>query len=65
MRSAVYAIPFTHFPAGFQDGEKPFSVYAGTSEADAAGIPAVVVGQMEAIALNLSEAELSRARAPS
>jgi predicted Zn-dependent peptidase len=50
------------FTSGFQDGGY-LSVYAGTGEAEAAEIAAVVAGEMEAIADNLSEAELARSRA--
>ena len=54
---AIYA-----FTSGFQDSGY-LSVYAGTGENEAGEIAAVVAGEMEAIAGNLSEAELSRARA--
>ena len=50
------------FTSGFQDGGY-LSVYAGTGEAEAAEIAAVVAGEMEAIAVDLSEAELARSRA--
>ena len=50
------------FTSGFQDGGY-ISVYAGTGEAEAAEIAAVVAGEMEAIAGDLSEAELARSRA--
>ena len=50
------------FTSGFQDSGF-LSVYAGTGEDQAGEIAAVVAGEMEAIAVNLSEAELSRARA--
>jgi predicted Zn-dependent peptidase len=50
------------FTSGFQDGGF-LSVYAGTGEAEAAEIAAVVAGEMEAIAGDLGEAELARARA--
>jgi predicted Zn-dependent peptidase len=50
------------FTSGFQDGGF-LSVYAGTGGAEAAEIAAVVAGEMEAMAGNLSEAELGRARA--
>ncbi|MBV9549162.1 MAG: insulinase family protein [Alphaproteobacteria bacterium] len=50
------------FTSGFQDNGF-LSVYVGTGEAEAAEIAAVVAGEMEAMAGNLSEAELARARA--
>ena len=50
------------FTSGFQDGGY-LSVYAGTGADQAGEIAAVVAGEMEAIAGDLSEAELSRARA--
>ena len=54
---SVYA-----FSNGFQDSGF-LGVYAGTGEAEAAEISAVIAGEMEAIAGNLAEAEVSRARA--
>ena len=50
------------FTSGFQDGGY-LSVYAGTGAVEAAEIAAVVAGEMEAIAVDLSEAELARSRA--
>jgi predicted Zn-dependent peptidase len=50
------------FTSGFQDGGY-LSVYAGTGEAEAAEIAAVVAGEMEAIAGDFGEAELARSRA--
>ncbi len=50
------------FTGGFQDSGF-LSIYAGTGEAEAGEIAAVVAGQMEDIAVTLSEAELNRARA--
>ena len=50
------------FTSGFQDSGF-LSVYAGTGAAEAGEIAAVVAGEMEAIAGDLSEAELSRSRA--
>ena len=41
----------------------PNVVYAGTGEKEASEISAVIAGEMEAIAGNLAEAEVSRARA--
>jgi len=50
------------FSNGFQDSGF-LGIYAGTGEAEAAEISAVIAGEMEAIAGNLSEAEVARARA--
>jgi len=50
------------FSNGFQDSGF-LGVYAGTGETEAAEISAVIAGEMEAIAGNLSEAEVARARA--
>src|SRR5882724_9387206 len=50
------------FSNGFQDSGF-LGVYAGTGENEAAEISAVIAGEMAAIAGNLSEAEVSRARA--
>lgn len=50
------------FSNGFQDNGF-IGVYAGTGEAEAAEISAVIAGEMEAIAGNLTEAEVARARA--
>jgi len=50
------------FSNGFQDSGF-IGVYAGTGEAEAAEISAVIAGEMEAIAGNLTEAEVARARA--
>jgi predicted Zn-dependent peptidase len=50
------------FSSGFQDSGF-LGVYAGTGEDEAGEISAVIAGEMEAIAGNLSEAEVSRARA--
>jgi predicted Zn-dependent peptidase len=50
------------FTGGFQDSGF-LGIYAGTGEAEAGEIAAVVAGEMEAMASNFSEAELSRARA--
>jgi predicted Zn-dependent peptidase len=50
------------FTSGFQDSGY-LSIYGGTGEAQAAEIAAVVAGEMEAIAGDLSEAELARSRA--
>ena len=50
------------FSNGFQDSGF-LGIYAGTGEAEAAEISAVIAGEMEAIAGNLSEAEAARARA--
>ena len=50
------------FSSGFQDSGF-LGVYAGTGEAEAAEISAVIAGEMEAIAGNLTEAEVARARA--
>ena len=50
------------FSNGFQDSGF-LGVYAGTGEKEASEISAVIAGEMEAIAGNLAEAEVSRARA--
>jgi predicted Zn-dependent peptidase len=50
------------FSNGFQDSGF-LGVYAGTGEAEAAEISAVIAGEMDAIAGNLTEAEVNRARA--
>ena len=50
------------FSSGFQDSGF-LGIYAGTGEAEAAEISAVIAGEMEAIAGNLTEAEVARARA--
>ncbi len=50
------------FSNGFQDSGF-LGVYAGTGEKEAGEISAVIAGEMEAIAGNLTEAEVSRARA--
>jgi len=50
------------FSNGFQDSGF-MGVYAGTGESEASEISAVIAGEMEAIAGNLTEAEVSRARA--
>ena len=50
------------FSNGFQDSGF-VGVYAGTGEAEAAEISAVIAGEMEAIAGNLTDAEVARARA--
>jgi predicted Zn-dependent peptidase len=50
------------FSNGFQDSGF-LGVYAGTGEAEAAEISAVIAGEMEAIAGNLTDAEVARARA--
>ena len=54
---SVYA-----FSNGFQDSGF-LGIYAGTGESEAAEISAVIAGEMEAMTGNLSEAEVSRARA--
>ncbi|MES2472348.1 MAG: pitrilysin family protein, partial [Pseudomonadota bacterium] len=54
---SVYA-----FSNGFQDSGF-LGVYAGTGESEAAEVSAVIAGEMEAIASNLTEAEVGRARA--
>lgn len=54
---SVYA-----FSNGFQDCGF-VGVYAGTGEAESAEVSAVIAGEMEAIASNLTEAEVARARA--
>src|SRR3954467_10212570 len=50
------------FSNGFQDSGF-LGVYVGTGEAEAAGISAVIAGEMEAMSENLTEAEVARARA--
>ncbi|HKQ45935.1 MAG TPA: pitrilysin family protein [Rhizomicrobium sp.] len=50
------------FSNGFQDSGF-LGIYAGTGASEAADISAVIAGEMEAIAGNLTEAEVSRARA--
>jgi predicted Zn-dependent peptidase len=50
------------FANGFQDSGF-LGVYAGTGAAEAAEISAVIAGEMQAIAGNLTEAEVARARA--
>src|SRR5471030_882682 len=50
------------FSSGFQDSGF-LGIYAGTGESEAAEISAVIAGEMEAIAGNLTEAEVARARA--
>ncbi|HEX2760402.1 MAG TPA: insulinase family protein, partial [Rhizomicrobium sp.] len=50
------------FSNGFQDSGF-LGLYVGTGESEAAEISAVIAGEMEAIAHNLTEAEVSRARA--
>ncbi|MFO1247403.1 MAG: pitrilysin family protein [Alphaproteobacteria bacterium] len=50
------------FSSGFQDSGF-LGVYAGTGEDEAAEISAVIAGEMDAIAGNLTEAEVARARA--
>ena len=50
------------FSNGFQDSGF-LGVYAGTGEKEAGEIAAVIAGEMQAIAANLTEAEVSRARA--
>src|SRR6478752_427981 len=50
------------FSNGFQDSGF-LGIYAGTGESEAGEISAVIAGEMEAIAGNLSEAEVARARA--
>ncbi len=50
------------FSNGFQDSGF-MGVYAGTGESEASEISAVIAGEMEAIAGNLTEAEVGRARA--
>jgi predicted Zn-dependent peptidase len=54
---SVYA-----FSNGFQDSGF-LGLYVGTGEDEAAEISAVIAGEMEAIAENLTEAEVARARA--
>ncbi|MBW8709162.1 MAG: insulinase family protein [Alphaproteobacteria bacterium] len=54
---SVYA-----FSNGFQDSGF-LGIYTGTGEAEAGEISAVIAGEMDAIAANLTEAELARARA--
>src|SRR5690606_27007357 len=50
------------FTGGFQDSGF-IGVYAGTGAKEAGELAAVVAGEMEAMAGNLSDAELNRARA--
>jgi predicted Zn-dependent peptidase len=50
------------FANGFQDSGF-LGVYAGTGEKEAGEIAAVIAGEMEAIAGNLTDAEVARARA--
>ena len=50
------------FSNGFQDSGF-LGIYAGTGESEAAEISAVVAGEMDAIAGNLTETEVARARA--
>jgi predicted Zn-dependent peptidase len=50
------------FSNGFQDSGF-LGVYVGTGETEAAGISAVIAGEMEAMSVNLTEAEVARARA--
>ena len=50
------------FSNGFQDSGF-LGIYAGTGESEAQEISAVIAGEMQAIASNLTEAEVSRARA--
>jgi len=50
------------FSNGFQDGGF-LGIYAGTGESEAAEISAVIAGEMQSIAANLTEAEVGRARA--
>jgi predicted Zn-dependent peptidase len=50
------------FSNGFQDAGF-LGVYAGTGEAEAADISAVIAGEMEAMTSNLTESEVARARA--
>jgi predicted Zn-dependent peptidase len=54
---SVYA-----FSNGFQDCGF-LGIYAGTGEKEAGDVSAVIAGEMEAIAGNLTEAEVARARA--
>jgi len=50
------------FSSGFQDSGF-LGIYAGTGESEAAEISAVIAGEMEAMAGNLTDAEVARARA--
>ena len=50
------------FSNGFQDSGF-LGIYAGTGESEAGEISAVIAGEMQGIAANLTEAEVSRARA--
>lgn len=50
------------FSNGFQDSGF-LGIYAGTGESEAAEISAVIAGEMEAIAGNVTDAEVARARA--
>ncbi|HKY19139.1 MAG TPA: pitrilysin family protein [Rhizomicrobium sp.] len=54
---SIYAFSNGFLDSGF------LGIYAGTGENEAADISAVIAGEMEAIAGNLTEAEVSRARA--
>lgn len=54
---SVYA-----FSNGFQDSGF-LGIYAGTGEAEAGELSAVIAGEMEAMTTSLSEAEVARARA--
>lgn len=50
------------FSNGFQDSGF-LGIYVGTGEKEAAEVSAVIAGEMEAIAVDLTEAEVQRARA--
>jgi predicted Zn-dependent peptidase len=50
------------FSSGFQDSGF-IGIYAGTGETEAGEISAVIAGEMEAVAGNISETEVARARA--
>ena len=54
---SVYA-----FSTGFQDSGF-LGIYAGTGEAEAGELSAVIAGEMEAMTKNLTESEVARARA--
>ncbi|HET7085027.1 MAG TPA: pitrilysin family protein [Rhizomicrobium sp.] len=54
---SIYAFSNGFLDSGF------LGVYAGTGESEAEDISAVIAGEMQAIASNLSEAEVARARA--
>ncbi|HEX4026461.1 MAG TPA: pitrilysin family protein [Rhizomicrobium sp.] len=54
---SVYA-----FSTGFQDSGF-LGIYAGTGEAEAGELSAVIAGEMEAMTRNLSDSEVARARA--